>query len=359
MNHIKRYLCIASLLLFTLTVVACGSGEQSDRHASEDADAHDNGQASANPNLIDIPSAVRTNLGISFVKVERRRVAQTLRVPGRFEYLPSARQAYRTPMPGRVELEVEQLEYVVVGSLLYRIDSPGLRSLQQQLAETVSEMRLLKVKVETFPQLIEAHEKHEASLQKTIDAWLRRVEQLEKLNAVGGGRQNELTLARATLTSSEAERATLLEKDAEFEAQRRKTIAEIKAVESRREYLLDAVSAVTSLTKPDLIAMVDTDRGQSPRWSTINRIEIRSDVAGVVSRLGLTNGSWADEKSPVLTVVQPDRLRFCASGLQSDLGVLKDGLPARIVAPAPTATGRAISIGEAMAGQLILGLEAD
>ena len=57
--------------------------------------------------------------------------------------------------------------------------------------------------------------------------------------------------------------------------------------------------------------------------------------------------------------MQQDRLRFRASGLQSDLGVLQNGLNARIVSPTPTATGRSIPIGDAMSGQLVLGLEGD
>jgi hypothetical protein len=43
-------------------------------------------------NRIDVPDAVRRNLGITFAKVERRQVASTIRVPGQFEMLPSARR---------------------------------------------------------------------------------------------------------------------------------------------------------------------------------------------------------------------------------------------------------------------------
>ena len=51
-------------------------------------------------NRIDVPASVRQNLGITFAKVERRRVASTIRVPGRFELLPSARREYRATLPG-------------------------------------------------------------------------------------------------------------------------------------------------------------------------------------------------------------------------------------------------------------------
>jgi cobalt-zinc-cadmium efflux system membrane fusion protein len=58
-------------------------------------------------------------------------------------------------------------------------------------------------------------------------------------------------------------------------------------------------------------------------------------------------------------VVRPDRLRFHASGLQSDLGVLRDGLEARIVPPTPTMAGRAIPMHSTMQGTLALGLAGD
>ena len=61
----------------------------------------------------------------------------------------------------------------------------------------------------------------------------------------------------------------------------------------------------------------------------------------------------------MISVVRPERLRFRASGLQSDLGVLRDGLPARIVPPTPTATGRSVALTETMEGTLSVGLSGD
>ena len=61
----------------------------------------------------------------------------------------------------------------------------------------------------------------------------------------------------------------------------------------------------------------------------------------------------------MLTVVQPDRLRFHAQGLQSDLGVLQDGLAARIVPPTPTRAGRAIDLQDTMSGRMRCGLTGD
>ena len=359
MNKINRLTWIASMMLIALAMVACDGGGQSDDDHAGDAGGQTDDQSPTNPNLIDIPSAVRSNLGISFVEVEWRRVEQTLRVPGRFEYLPAARREYRTPVPGRVELVVDQLERVEAGALLYRIDSPGWRDLQQQLTEAGSEIDRLNAQIDTYDPLLGAHQEHEESLRAAIEVWTARVEGLERLRETGGGRIDELTQARVALSSTQADLAEVHEKKAQLLAERQQARARIRAAESRLSYLLDAAAAITSIDHDDLVSATDINGRPTPRWSTINKIEVRSDASGVVAQLGLTIGAWADEKTPVLTVVQPDRLRFRASGLQSDLGALRDGLPARIVSPAPTATGRAIPISDAMAGELVLGLEGD
>ena len=184
MNKFKSQILTICLLLVSLTLTACdGDSQQGDNHA-EGTGGRSAGQAPKNPNLIDIPSAVRSNLGISFIEVERRRVEKTLRVPGRFEYLPDARREYRTPVPGRVELVVDQFETVDLGALLYRIDSPGWRDLQQQLTEAGSEIDRLSSQIETYGPLLKAHEAHEESLQATIDVWIARVEDRIVLSGV-------------------------------------------------------------------------------------------------------------------------------------------------------------------------------
>ena len=359
MKNFTRLVWLTSLLIFTMVLIACGSESTSNTGDADDHAEHSDDQPPKNPNLIDIPSSVRTNLGIHFVKVERRSVERTLRVPGRFEYQPSARREYRTPVPGRVELVVDQLERVAAGALLYRIDSPGWRGLQQQLVEAGSEIDRLRAQIDTYGPLLKAHDEHEQSLRSAIEVWTARVEDLEKLREAGGGRVEQLTQARAELSSTRADLAEVQEKKATLNAEKQQAGAGIRSAESRLSYLLDAAAALTGISRDNLVKTTESDAQATPHWATIDKIEVRSDVAGVVSQLGLTNGAWADEKTSVLTVVQPDRLRFRASGLQSDLGALRDGLLARIVSPAPTASGRSITISDTMTGELVLGLEGD
>jgi Cu(I)/Ag(I) efflux system membrane fusion protein len=95
--------------------------------------------------------------------------------------------------------------------------------------------------------------------------------------------------------------------------------------------------------------------GPSPLWREIDRITVRASRAGVVETLALANGAWASETSLVLSIVQPDQVRFRARGMQSDLGRLAKGLPARIVPPA----GGSLDVQHPMEGELVIGLAAD
>lgn len=357
MNSIQRVIAVALATAMPWALVACDSGSNATTDEHTEGDGQD--EAPVDPNRVAIPAAVRSNLGISFVQVERRRVERTLRVPGRFEYLPTARREYRTAIPGRVELLVEQFEQVDAGEPLYRLDSPSWREMQQQLADAAAQIERLEARLSTFEPLLAAHQQHEDSLHESVAVWNERVEQLQSVREAGGGRVDEFAQARASLASTRAELANVLEKKAELDAERQQTEADLRAARARGEYLLDAASAIVSKSRSELAASVETNRGPAPAWATITGIEVPASEAGVVEALGLTNGSWADEKTPVVTVVQPDRLRFRGSGLQSDLGVLRDGLAARIVPPTPTTVGRAVPLTDTMAGTITLGLAGD
>jgi len=323
------------------------AGEPGDHDAAESADH------------VDIPPAVRNNLGLTFVTVERRRVESTLRVPGRFELLPTARREYRTMLPGRVELLVEQYDTIEPDQPLYRIDSPAWRDLQQELSEAESTLTLLEVKLETFPPLLAAHREHHRSLDESVKIWEERLAQIDAVREAGGGRMSEMAQVRAALATARAERSDVVEKDAVLHASQAETVAGLAAARTRGEFMLESAGALLDMPPAMLLEPTDTPDGTRSRWRTIDRIEVRADEAGTVESLGLTNGSWADEKSAVLTIVQPDRLRFHALGLQSDLGVLRDGLRARIVPPTPTRSGHAIDLQDTMKGDLALGLSGD
>lgn len=337
----------------TTAVMLGGCADRSGAEAAVDAAAE---EGDAPTNRVAIPPAVRSNLGVTFATVEPRVVEKTLRVPGRFELLPDARREYRTMFPGRVELLVDQFDRVEPLTPLYKIDSPAWRDLQQRLSEAEASIRRYTARLDTFEPLMSAHQVHEESLDESIRVWRERVEQLRAVREAGGGRINEIAEAQSALADAQAEHADVQEKEAQLNASRSEAEAELDAARSRRELLLDSAASLLHVPVEELEAIVDGRGNRRPRWRTIDMIEVVAEEAGVVESLGLTNGAWADQESPVVTTVQPHRLRFRAQGLQSDLGVLRDGLPARIVSPTPTRTDAAIDMLDTMTGVLRLGL---
>ena len=109
------------LLLLALLSGPAGCGDGSNPVADAEAGTT---EAAAPSNRVELPATVRRNLGITFAKVERRQVEDTIRIPGSFELQPSARREYRMTLPGQVRLLVEQHATVHPGDPLYRFRSP-------------------------------------------------------------------------------------------------------------------------------------------------------------------------------------------------------------------------------------------
>jgi multidrug resistance efflux pump len=322
---IRRLLLAAAASMLAVACTEKGAEKAADPYAAEHAE-----QAAAPTNRVDIPEAVRRNLGIVFAKVESRNVARTLRVPGRFEPLPTAHREYRAPLGGRVELLVTQYQRVAAGTPLYRIDAPSWRALEEEIIAT-------EAKVASMPPVREAHRVHEKSLADKVALWQERLRQLEELQQAGGGSAQQMTEARVTLTATKAELADVMEKDAVLEAEEKRAQAELRALVARRESLFAACA-------------------QGAAVQTLPGTLVVCAVAdGVVEDLGITQGGLAEEGARVVTLMQPEKIRFRAHALQGDLSRLRDGLPARIAPPGGGEAATAVS----MKGTLAIGLAAD
>lgn len=298
-------------------------------------------------NRVDIPESVRRNLGITFAKVESRPVAQTIRVPGQFALMPDAVREYRTMLAGRVELLVKQYERVEKGTPLYRLASPEWRDLQAKLTQAESTIRQSEARVGSIPLLISAHRRHESILEANIALWEERVSQLDKSRASGAVTGDEFVSAQNTLALHRAELAEILEKEADLEGQIAAAQAEHDAAHMQFRMLIATAAMLLGVEESSLIAPGELDehsdagihahtqpasRPASP-WRFIQQIEVHAEAAGVVRSLELTNGAWASAGTLVAATVQPDRLRFVAMAMQSDLMRLRDGQPARVVPP--------------------------
>ncbi len=280
-------------------------------------------------NRVDINASVRQNLGITFARVEVREVARTLRVPGRFELLPSARREYRVPAGGRVEVLVTQFDTVSEGTPLYRVDSPRWREMQRELTDAEAAVRLAQAGVESIGPLLDAHEAHHAEIQNAVDVWAGRVKTLEQLQSAGGARGDEVAQARASLASARSDLAETLEKEADLLARKVESAAQLDAARSRLLILFEAAASLSGLTADELRQTAGS--GAVPRWSTLGSIEIRALAPGVVEHVDAVSGAVLDAHESVLVTVQPEQVRFRAVGYQSDLPRLRNGQSATVV----------------------------
>lgn len=340
------------------------AGHDDAEHDAHDEDGHDHG---AETRSIAVPESVRTNLGITFVKVEERSVASTIRVPGRFELLPNARRDYHTMLAGRVEILVNQFDHVETGTPLYRLDSPPWRELQEKLNAADATIRQAQVRARSLGPLRAAHREHAASLQENVALWTQRVEQLDQSRTTGVVTADEYTTVQTSLATNRAQLAEVREKEAELAAQQEELQFELDAAQARMKLLVETASTLLGLSEAELVAPCTPESHEnagvahhtadapSPLWREIDRITVRANAAGVVEQLALVSGAWASESSLVLSTIQPERMRFRARSMQSDLGRLADGLPARVVPPA----GGSLEMHDQMAGTLIMGLAAD
>jgi hypothetical protein len=337
-----------ALCTFSLVLSAVFGCDLEPEQVSSEADG---AAAPAPTNRVDINATVRQNLSITFAKVESRNVGRTLRVPGRFELLPTARREYRSLVAAKIELLVEQYQKVETGTPLFRLDSPRWRELQRELTDAETAVTLSQADVDSIEPYMAAHERHHAEIQNAVDLWTQRVTALEQLQAAGGVRDDEVSLARASLATSRASLAETLEKEVELTARAREVNAQLIAGRSRQAILLEAAATLVGLSSTQLL---EAESGR-PRWQALGQIEVRSLSPGVIDALHATSGSTVDQNAPVITTVQPEHVRFRAHGLQSDLGRLADGLPAKVVAP----QGGSLQASASVPGTLMLAPTAD
>jgi multidrug efflux pump subunit AcrA (membrane-fusion protein) len=279
---------------------------------------------------IAIPPAVRDNLGITFAKVELRAVAQTRRVPGQFELLPTARQEYRALLGGRLKLHVAQFQAVNAGDVLFTIDSPQWRQIQHEAVEAEGDITMAQAGLQVARA--QRHEA-EASLEK-------QDERLKNLAAVNV-RKAELEAAATSLRSS------LPRLDAETRAKE----TALREAEEHYASRLNALSSVTGIPIDQLSRRAHNEAA----WRSIVALEVRAQQAGIIETLAVSEGGWLEEGALALTVVDPAKLRFHAEAPQSDIVLFRDGMSARVVPP----QGGSVDMQAGIAGTLTLGLTAN
>ncbi len=282
---------------------------------------------------IDLSPTVRKNLGVTFAKVEARRVAGTIRIPGAFEFTPLARREYRLPLAGRVELLVDQNDQIEEGQLLYRFKSPVWPELLHEIILGEQEI---------------------ARSSAQIDVAVAKVAQARVNLGVSRTRL-------AALAEAELQRADLVAAAAEIEASLPRLEAELQLArtslvnaERTRQHALHRAANAAGIEEEVLIAQTVVGESRVPGYTTIDWIDVRAERAGVVEVLALTDGAFADAPSLVLSTVDPAALRFRAMALQADLPQLSGVAKATIVPP----RSLQVSADDSVSSAVQLGLEA-
>ena len=291
-------------------------------------------------NRLDVPDAVRKNLGIRFAKAERRRVAATLRLPGHFELMPRARHEHRAAFAGRVEVAVRPLQAVAAGDVVFELDAPAWREQQQALASIEIEQALVLARRAAIEPLLVAHRQHEQSLASALGVIEQRLRDLEAARRDVGGQAEPLADARVQQAQLQAQLAEAAEQHTETASRLAQLDADERALAARRELALGAAAAALGTTPAEL----ERRDGEQPRWRTLARIAVRAPAAGVVERVEVASGAWVDAHALVLATIDPTQVRFRAQALQGDALALRDGMrcavtPASGEAPRPSVAG--------------------
>lgn len=278
---------------------------------------------------IEVTPAARENLGIRFVEVERRAITATRRIPGVFEFMPSARHEYRAMLAGRATLHVQQFDKVERGDLLLSINSPQWRQIQHNAVEAEGEITMA-----------------EAMLDVTK---ARRAEANASLAKVNGRLKN-LASAGVSNANLEAEAAALRNSLPRLEAEVRAQEAAVREAHEHYESRLRTLSSVTGIDIGDLTA---NENGHAA-WREITEIELRAAGPGVIEDVSINDGGWLEEGALALTTADPTAIRFHAEAPQSDIAYYREGQKARIV----SAQGGSVDMKDAMTGTIRLGVQA-
>ena len=324
-------------LIVLLTLPGCRDDAPSNVDTYAHECDHEHEEAAAAPtSRIGIPPSVRQNLGITFVKAERRAVRSVIRLPGQFEFRPEARREYNAMLSGRVRLAVDQFQTVAADDLLFELDSPEWHRVQSGLAEA------FKTCYCCLPELDAAR-----AAKKENETQIEFLEQ----------RIGRLTEAGSRDVELEAELSKLRTKAPRLEAQVRAKEADMQSGLLAYNVLLNEAQSLSGVHRDRLEQQLEPKEGESlatPYWSTVDRIVVRAETAGVVNQVGVTNQGWAETGDLIVETIDPAALRFHADALQTDINLFADGQPGRIVPP----LGGSIDLQDTIDGRIDVGFQA-
>lgn len=328
MNHTTRILIATFVVPALLALSAC---TETSTPAPE---SHDHDQPETPTDRIDIPPTVRSNLGITFAQVERRRVDSTLRIPGVFELEPLARREYRMILPGEIELAVDQYQPVEPGDLLYRFRSPEWFELQHEIIVAEQDIE---------------------SASASLNVARARIEQAEQTLSTIRERLSSLTQAQIRNAELETQRDQIESSLTTLRAELNLAQTTLDNAHLTHEHALHRASSVTGIPGKELTQLIEHEGQTVPAYRSFDWVRVYANQSGIVEHLHQTDGAFAESHERVVSIVNTSKLRFRAHALQSDLPRLRTPTTARIIPP----NSNAIDPNDAISANVTLGLEAN
>jgi len=182
--------------------------------------------APAMTNRIDIPDAVRRNLGMTFARVASRPVAGAVVLQGTIEPIPGSATESRVPVAGVATPLVRDLEQVAAGHPIARIDSDEWRSL-------VAQASAARLEFEALERRVEACRGRVAAAESSIELCTARVAQLERIREAGGASAPQLHEARTALEAQRSARAEAIDDASQAAVDRAAAQARQASLEAR------------------------------------------------------------------------------------------------------------------------------
>lgn len=182
--------------------------------------------APAMTNRIDIPDAVRRNLGMTFARVASRPVAGAVVLQGTIEPIPGSATESRVPVAGVATPLVRDLEQVAAGHPIARIDSDEWRSL-------VAQASAARLELEALERRVEACRGRVAAAESSIELCTARVAQLERVREAGGASAPKLHEARTALEAQRSARAEAIDDASQAAVDRAAAQARQASLEAR------------------------------------------------------------------------------------------------------------------------------
>lgn len=300
---------------------------------------------------IRVDEATAQRLGLIVEPVQRRSLSIGLQTTGEVVTQPDQTVMVNAPINGTVvELLVQPGDRVEQGQALAKIVAPDLIELrvssQEDRVGAEADLRAAQANLtlarRNYERQVAIADTEIAAAQKQVAQAQERFDQDQRLAGAGAiarqqllDSESNLAAARSQLTRAES-RQSVLEAQAELE----RSQANLDAAQSHLQ-----LSTATYQTRLQQLNSPATEQGV---------VTVVAPIAGKVAERPVTLGEAVEEAAtPILSIVNGDRLRVTANVYEKDLGQVAEGQTVRATVaslPDQVFTGRVVTVGAVVDG---------